>query len=153
MSLWILYMSRLFKVYITNVFLWAETVNWAMRRSVRGLGLNAQCASGGVHTLLYTDGATNLCQSGRSLWERRAAGLKLHRRTKPGQNGRTEGMCRFSSTAQQSNIRSFLVFTALLWSLRTEFAFTRGIEGLEWMKPPPSPLLSRFCRCARNLKK
>lgn len=47
-------------------FLWAETVNSIMRRSVRGLGLDARCASGGVHTLLYTDGAANLCQSGRA---------------------------------------------------------------------------------------
>lgn len=43
--------------------LWAETVNSVMRRSVRGLGLNARRASDSVHSLLYIDGAANLCQS------------------------------------------------------------------------------------------
>lgn len=38
-------------------------VNSVMRRSVRGLGLNARRASDSVHSLLYIDGAANLCQS------------------------------------------------------------------------------------------
>lgn len=43
-----------------------ETVN-REQRSVRGLGFDAQRASGGAHTLLYTDGAANVCQSGGAL--------------------------------------------------------------------------------------
>lgn len=55
-----------FLLCIINVFLWAETVNTVMSRSVRGLGLNAQCASGGIHTLLYIDGAASLREPGRA---------------------------------------------------------------------------------------
>lgn len=74
--------------FISAVFLWAETVNTIMSRSVRGLGLNAQCASGSVHTLLYIDGAAHLCQPGRALWESHAAGLNRRCEITPADDGK-----------------------------------------------------------------
>lgn len=38
---------------------------------MRGLGLDAQRASGGVHALLYTDGAADVCQSAGALTDAR----------------------------------------------------------------------------------
>lgn len=86
LDFWILH-DNFFNLFILNVFLWAETVNSVMRRSVRGLGLSAQCASGSVHTLLYIDGAANLCQSGRALWESHAAGLNWRCEITPSDDG------------------------------------------------------------------
>lgn len=88
-----------------------ETVN-RVRRSVRGLGLNAQRAGGGVHTLLYTDGAANVCQTGGALTDARC-GSELTLPNLPADDGKaapslnttsaagapTEGMCR-SGAAQ-----------------------------------------------------
>lgn len=83
-----------------------ETVN-RVQRSVRGLGLDAQRASGGVHTLLYTDGAANVCQTGGALTDARCgsdltlpnhtaddgeAAPSLSRTAAAG--APTEGMCR-----------------------------------------------------------
>lgn len=85
------------------------------RGSVRGLALDAQRASGGVHTLLYTDGAANVCQSAGALTHARCGSdptLPKHTRAAHGDaapglstaaaaaaGAPTEGMCRTGSRA------------------------------------------------------
>lgn len=76
------------------------------------MGLSAQRASGGVHTLLYTDGAANVCQTGGALTDARC-GSELTLPNHTADDGHaapslsatsaagapTEGMCR-SGAAQ-----------------------------------------------------